>query len=43
VISPLVALTVKVTTTATLVYIQSQCMEPDESPTPAVHDARALD
>ena len=42
VISTLVPLTVMVTTTATLVYIQSQCMEPDESPTPMVHHARAL-
>jgi hypothetical protein len=42
VISALVPLTVMVTTTATLVYIQSQCMEPDESPTPLVHHARAL-
>lgn len=42
VISALVPLTVIVTTTATLVYIQSQCMEPDESPTPMVHHARAL-
>jgi predicted RND superfamily exporter protein len=42
VISTLVPLTVMVTTTATLVYIQSQCMEPDDSPTPLIHHARAL-
>jgi uncharacterized protein len=42
VISTLVPLTVMVTTTATLVYIQSQCMEPDESPNPRIHHARAL-
>jgi uncharacterized protein len=42
VISSLVPLTVMVTTTATLVYIHSQCLEPDDSPTPLEHHARAL-
>ncbi len=31
-----------VTTTATLVYIHSRYMEPDDAPTPALHHARAL-
>jgi uncharacterized protein len=43
VVSTLVPLTVMVTTTATLVYIHSRYMEPDESPTPPLeHHARAL-
>jgi uncharacterized protein len=41
VVSTLVPLTVMVTTTATLVYIHSRYMEPDESP-PLEHHARAL-
>jgi predicted RND superfamily exporter protein len=42
IVSTLVPLTVLVTTTATLVYIHSRYMEPDDAPTPAVHHARAL-
>src|SRR5438270_6166998 len=42
IVSTLVPLTVMVTTTATLVYIHSRYMEPDDSPTPAEHHARAL-
>jgi predicted RND superfamily exporter protein len=42
VISTLVPLTVMVTTTATLVYIHSRYMEPDDSPTLLEHHARAL-
>ena len=42
VISTLVPLTVMVTTTATLVYIHSRFIEPDDSPTLGLHHARAL-
>ena len=42
VISTLVPLTVMVTTTATLVYVHSRFIEPDDSPTPREHHARAL-
>ncbi len=42
VISALVPLTVIVTTTATLVYIHSRYIEPDDSPTLLEHHARAL-
>lgn len=42
VVSTLVPLTVMVTTTATLVYIHSRYMEPDDAPTPIEHHARAL-
>jgi uncharacterized protein len=42
VVSALVPLTVMVTTTATLVYIHSRYMEPDDAPTPLEHHARAL-
>jgi predicted RND superfamily exporter protein len=42
IVSTLVPLTVMVTTTATLVYIHSRYMEPDDAPTPALHHARAL-
>jgi len=42
VVSTLVPLTVMVTTTATLVYIHSRFMEPDDSPTSLEHHARAL-
>jgi predicted RND superfamily exporter protein len=42
IVSTLVPLTVMVTTTATLVYIHSRYMEPDDAPTPAAHHARAL-
>ncbi len=42
VVSTLVPLTIMVTTTATLVYIHSRYMEPDDSPTPREHHARAL-
>jgi predicted RND superfamily exporter protein len=42
VISTLVPLTVMVTTTATLVYVHSRFIEPDDSPTPLEHHARAL-
>ncbi len=43
VVSTLVPLTVMVTTTATLVYIHSRYMEPDDAPTPLEHHARALE
>ena len=42
VVSTLVPLTVMVTTTATLVYIHSRFMEPDEAASPLEHHARAL-
>lgn len=42
VVSTLVPLTVMVTTTATLVYIHSRYMEPDDAPTPLEHHASAL-
>lgn len=42
VVSTLVPLTVMVTTTATLVYIHSRFMEPDDAPTPLEHHAGAL-
>lgn len=42
VISTLVPLTVMVTTTATLVYIHSRFIEPDDAPTPLEHHARAI-
>jgi uncharacterized protein len=42
VISALVPLTVLVTTTATLVYVHSRFIEPDDSPTLEEHHARAL-
>ena len=42
VISTLVPLTVMVTTTATLVYMHSRYIEPDDSPTLLEHHARAL-
>ena len=42
VISTLVPLTVMVTTTATLVYVHSRYIEPDDSPTLLEHHARAL-
>jgi predicted RND superfamily exporter protein len=42
VISTLVPLTVMVTTTATLVYVHSRFIEPDESPTLLEHHARAI-
>ena len=42
VISTLVPLTVMVTTTATLVYLHSRYVEPDDSPSPREHHARAL-
>ncbi len=42
VVSTLVPLTVMVTTTATLVYIHSRYMEPDDAPTLLEHHARAL-
>src|SRR6185312_9986042 len=42
VVSALVPLTVMVTTTATLVYIHSRFMEPDDSPSLLEHHARAL-
>jgi predicted RND superfamily exporter protein len=42
VISTLVPLTIMVTTTATLVYIHSRYIEPDDSPTLIEHHARAL-
>jgi predicted RND superfamily exporter protein len=42
VVSALVPLTVMVTTTATLVYIHSRFMEPDDAPTLIEHHARAL-
>jgi uncharacterized protein len=42
VVSTIVPLTVMVTTTATLVYIHSRYMEPDDAPTPLEHQARVL-
>jgi uncharacterized protein len=42
VISALVPLTVMVTTTATLVYLHSRYIEPDDSPTLLEHHARAI-
>jgi uncharacterized protein len=42
IISTLVPLTVMVTTTATLVYVHSRYIEPDDSPTLLEHHARAL-
>jgi predicted RND superfamily exporter protein len=42
VVSTLVPLTVMVTTTATLVYIHSRYIEPDDAPTAIEHHARAL-
>jgi uncharacterized protein len=42
VISTLVPLTVMVTTTATLVYIHSRYIEPDDAPTQIEHHARAI-
>src|SRR5712675_1778722 len=42
IVSTLVPLTVLVTTTATLVYIHSRYMEPDDAPTPLEHHAAAL-
>jgi predicted RND superfamily exporter protein len=42
VISTLVPLTVMVTTTATLVYVHSRFIEPDDSPTRLEHHARAI-
>ena len=42
VVSALVPLTVMVTTTATLVYLHSRFMEPDDAPTLIEHHARAL-
>src|SRR6202012_2159767 len=42
VVSTLVPLTVMVTTTATLVYLHSRFMEPDDAPTLLEHHARAL-
>jgi uncharacterized protein len=42
VVSALVPLTVLVTTTATLVYLHSRFMEPDDAPTLLEHHARAL-
>ena len=42
VVSALVPLTVMVTTTATLVYIHSRFMEPDDAPSLIEHHARAL-
>jgi predicted RND superfamily exporter protein len=42
VISTLVPLTVMVTTTATLVYLHSRYIEPDDAPTLLEHHARAL-
>jgi predicted RND superfamily exporter protein len=42
VVSTLVPLTVMVTTTATLVYLHSRFMEPDDAVTPLDHHARAL-
>ncbi len=42
VISTLVPLTVMVTTTATLVYIHSRFIEPDDSTNPLEHHARAI-
>lgn len=42
VISTIVPLTVMVTTTATLVYVHSRYIEPDDSPTLLEHHARAI-
>jgi predicted RND superfamily exporter protein len=42
VISTLVPLTVMVTTTATMVYVHSRFIEPDDAPTLLEHHARAL-
>src|SRR6185312_5483857 len=42
IVSTLVPLTVMVTTTATLVYIHSRYMEPDDAPTLIEHQARVL-
>ncbi len=42
VISTLVPLTVMVTTTATLVYMHSRFIEPDDEPSLALHHARAI-
>ena len=42
VVSTIVPLTVMVTTTATLVYLHSRFMEPDDAPTLFEHQARAL-
>src|SRR6185437_6886495 len=42
IVSTLVPLTVMVTTTATLVYIHSRYMEPDDAPTLMEHQARVL-
>jgi uncharacterized protein len=42
VVSTIVPLTVMVTTTATLVYLHSRYMEPDDAPTPLEHQAHAL-
>jgi uncharacterized protein len=42
VVSSLVPLTIMVTTTATLVYIHSRYMDPDEGEAPLEHHARAL-
>ena len=42
IVSTLVPLTVMVTTTATLVYIHSRYMEPDDATTPIEHHARVL-
>ncbi|HEY2676932.1 MAG TPA: MMPL family transporter [Steroidobacteraceae bacterium] len=42
IVSTLVPLTVMVTTTATLVYIHSRYMEPDEALSPLEHHARVL-
>jgi uncharacterized protein len=42
VISTLVPLTVMVTTTATLVYVHSRYIEPDDAPTLLEHHARAI-
>jgi predicted RND superfamily exporter protein len=42
VVSTIVPLTVMVTTTATLVYLHSRYMEPDDAPTLLEHHARAL-
>ena len=42
VVSTIVPLTVMVTTTATLVYIHSRYMEPDDAPTLIEHQARVL-
>jgi predicted RND superfamily exporter protein len=42
VVSTIVPLTVMVTTTATLVYLHSRFMEPDDAPTLLEHPARAL-